>query len=115
MIITIETSEPVSINIVEESEVSELSKPEALTECDHIFDELRFLVRRLAKENGLTYADIAEKSEIKESTVKSFMCGASDSRRVAEKLADVLGISILYADGKFYAVTDGTPVVSKQA
>ena len=69
-----------------------------------MFDEFRQIVKRLAKEQGLTYAKIAESTSIEESTIKIFMCGASDSRRVAEKLADVLGISILYRDGEFIAV-----------
>lgn len=66
-----------------------------------MFDEFRQNVKRLAKEQGLTYAKIAESTSIEESTIKSFMCGASDSRRVAEKLADVLGINILYSDGEY--------------
>lgn len=66
-----------------------------------MFDEFRQNVKKLAKEQGLTYAKMAESTSIEESTIKSFMCGASDSRRVAEKLADVLGINILYSDGEF--------------
>ena len=68
-----------------------------------MFDEFRQIVKKLAKEQGLTYAKIAEATDIEESTIKIFMCGASDSRRVAEKIADVLGISILYKDGEFSA------------
>ena len=68
-----------------------------------MFDEFRQNVKKLAKEQGLTYAKIAASTSIEESTIKSFMCGASDSRRVAEKLADVLGISIVYSNGEFLA------------
>ena len=67
---------------------------------------VRLIVKKLAKEQGLTYGRIAESTDIEESTIKSFMCGASDSRRVAEKLADVLGISLLYRDGRFYAYSE---------
>lgn len=69
-----------------------------------MFDEFRQIVKRLAKEKGYTYAKMAGIAGIEESTIKCFMCGANDSRRIAEKLADVLGISILYKDGEFIAV-----------
>lgn len=71
-----------------------------------MFDEFRQNVKRLAKEQGLTYAKMAESTSIEESTIKSFMCGASDSRRVAEKLADVLGVSIMYSNGDFSVVAE---------
>lgn len=68
-----------------------------------MFDEFRQNVKRIAKEQGLTYAKIAKSAGIEESTIKSFMCGASSSRRIAEKLADALGIAILYKNGEFSA------------
>lgn len=66
--------------------------------------DLRGTFKKLAKEKGYTYAKMAGIAGIEESTIKCFMCGANDSRRIAEKLADVLGISILYKDGEFIAV-----------
>lgn len=66
--------------------------------------DLRGTFKKLAKEKGYTYAQMAAIAGIEESTIKCFMCGANDSRRIAEKLADVLGISILYKDGEFIAV-----------
>lgn len=69
-----------------------------------MFDTFRQNVKRLAKERNLTYAQIAEKSGVKESTIKAFMCGATDSRRVAEKIADVLEVKIVYCNGD-YSIT----------
>jgi transcriptional regulator with XRE-family HTH domain len=58
----------------------------------------------MAKDKNLTYSGLAKLAKVEESTIKCFMCGANDSRRIAEKLADVLGISILYKNGEFIAV-----------
>lgn len=66
-----------------------------------MFDEFRQKVKMIAKSKCLTYAQIAEKSGVKESTIKAFMCGATDSRRVAEKIAAVLGVEIVYSNGKY--------------
>ena len=66
-----------------------------------MFDTFRQNVKRLAKERNLTYAQIAEKSGVEESTIKCFMCGANDSRRIAEKIADVLNISLIYSNGEY--------------
>ena len=52
----------------------------------------------------MTYAQIAEQAGIEESTVKSFMCGANDSRRVAEKIADALGVKLEYSNGVYTVV-----------
>ena len=71
-----------------------------------MFDEFRRDAKRLAKERGLTYAKIADEAGICENTIKCFMCGANDSRRVAEKIANVLEMSILYRDGEFFAIAD---------
>ncbi|WP_419079497.1 hypothetical protein [Ruminococcus sp.] len=38
---------------------------------------------------------------MKESTIKAFMCGATDSRRIAENIAAVLGVEIVYSNGKY--------------
>lgn len=67
-----------------------------------MFDAFRQAVKERAKEVGYTYAKIAEIAGIDEGTIKQFMCAANDSRRIAEKLADALGMAILYRDGEFY-------------
>lgn len=69
-----------------------------------MFDNFRQVVKKKAKDKNLTYSGLAKLAKVEESTIKCFMCGANDSRRIAEKLADVLGISILYKDGEFIAV-----------
>ena len=66
-----------------------------------MFDDFKQKVKMIAKSKCLTYAQIAEKSGVKESTIKAFMCGATDSRRVAENIADVLGVEIVYSNGKY--------------
>lgn len=67
-----------------------------------MFSEFRQDVKILAKEKKLTYAKIAEQAGVKESSIKCFMCGANDSRRIAEKLVDALGKSLVYTDGKYH-------------
>ena len=69
-----------------------------------MFDEFRQNIKKIAKSRHLTYAQIAETSGVKESTIKAFMCGATDSRRVAEKIADVLEVKIVYCNGD-YSIT----------
>lgn len=71
-----------------------------------MFDAFRQNVKRLAKERNLTYAQIAEKSGVEESTIKCFMCGANDSRRIAEKIADVLNISLIYSNGEYKIINE---------
>lgn len=65
-----------------------------------MFDNLRQTAKKIAKAKGMTYAVIAEKAGVEESTIKCFMCGANDSRRIAEKIADVLGIKLIYSNGE---------------
>lgn len=71
-----------------------------------MFDEFRQNIKKIAKSRHLTYAQIAEKSGVKESTIKAFMCGATDSRRVAEKIADVLNISLIYSNGEYKIINE---------
>lgn len=66
-----------------------------------MFDEFRQIAKSTAKDKKLTYAQIASRAGIEESTIKSFMCGVSDSRRVAEKIADVLKLSLVYTNGEY--------------
>ncbi len=66
-----------------------------------MFNVFRQNVKTLLKTNGLTYAQLAKESSIAESTIKCFMCGASDSRRVAEKIAMSLGCTLQYENGVY--------------
>lgn len=66
-----------------------------------MFNEFRQSVKELAKDKKMTYAQMAKIAGIEESTIKAFMCGANDSRRTAENLADVLGVKIVYHNGTY--------------
>ncbi|MCH5203100.1 MAG: helix-turn-helix transcriptional regulator [Oscillospiraceae bacterium] len=66
-----------------------------------MFETFRQNVKSSLKERGLTYAQLGEKSNLAESTIKYFMCGASNSRRVAEKIADCLGWTLRYENGQY--------------
>lgn len=67
-----------------------------------MFDEFRQSAKKMIKDKGLTYAQIAKSSkDLQESTIKCFMCGANDSRRVAEKIADALGVKLSYSNGTY--------------
>ena len=66
-----------------------------------MFTDFRQDAKTLAKSSHLTYAMIAKQAGVEESTIKAFMCGANDSRRVAEKIADVLGKTLVYSNGDY--------------
>ncbi len=70
-----------------------------------MFTEFRNSIKEICKQQGLTYAQIAQRSGLTESNIKSFMCKAAnnESRRVAEKLADALGLVLIYKDGEYQA------------
>lgn len=70
-----------------------------------MFSIFRQDAKRLAKSEHLTYAMIAKQAGVEESTIKAFMCGANDSRRIAEKIADVLGKTLVYSNG-IYTLTN---------
>lgn len=61
--------------------------------------------RQIAKEElakrGMTYAQVADRSNISEGSIKSFMCGLNDSRRIAEIIADALGCKLVYSNGAY--------------
>ena len=69
-----------------------------------MFDIFRQKVKTLLKARGLTYSQLAQKSSTAESTIKGFMCGASDSRRVAERIANSLGCTLQYENGKYLLI-----------
>lgn len=63
-----------------------------------LFNDFRHYVKETLKKKGITYADLSTLTELKESTIKCFMCGRDDSRRIAEKIADALGVSLVYSN-----------------
>lgn len=70
-----------------------------------MYSKFREYVKSELKRKQMTYYKLAEKANLKESTIKYFMCGANDSRKVAEKIADTLGIKLTYSDGIYKPVT----------
>ena len=50
-------------------------------------------------------SELSSLTELKESTIKCFMCGRDDSRRIAEKIADALGVSLVYSN-RIYRVDE---------
>lgn len=70
-----------------------------------MFSKFRQDVKILLHGNNMTYSQISEKTGIAESTIKCFMCGASDSRRIAECISDVLGCELIYSNG-IYMIKD---------
>lgn len=66
-----------------------------------MFTSFRQNVKSMLKEKKMTYADVAKKANLSEGTIKLFMCGDNDSRRVAEKIADVLEMGMIYSSGVY--------------
>ena len=65
-----------------------------------MFDDFRKDVKKIKSNRKLTYAQLVAKTVgLKEQAVKAFMCGANDSRRIAEKIADALGMGLYYSNG----------------
>lgn len=64
-----------------------------------MFSEFRQNVKNSLNAKKMTYRQLADKSGIAESTIKCFMCGANNSRRVAEHIADALDASLVYNNG----------------
>lgn len=71
-----------------------------------MYETFRQNAKEALKKMGLTYAQVAEKSNIEESSIKRFMCGASDSRRVAEIIADAIGCKLEYSNGVYSIAKD---------
>ncbi len=71
-----------------------------------MFDKFRQNAKTIAKQKSLTYRKISAAAGVEESTIKSFMCGATNSRRIAEKIADVLGLKIVYCNGEYEIVEE---------
>lgn len=70
-----------------------------------MFEKFRQSVKCQLKSSQLTYAQLSQKTGIAESTIKCFMCGASDSRRVAEKIANALHCALQYENGKYLLIS----------
>lgn len=66
-----------------------------------MFYRFRQKVKKYLKSKDMTYLQLGELTGFKESTIKCFMCGANDSRRIAEKISNVLNIKIIYQNGEW--------------
>lgn len=64
-----------------------------------MFSKFRQDVKSLLRRNNMTYLRLSDKTGIAESTIKGFMCGANDSRRIAERIADALNCELVYSNG----------------
>ena len=75
-----------------------------------MFTEFRQIAKDEFAKRGMSYAQVADKLKLSEGSIKSFMCGMNESRRVAEKLADVLKIKLVYSNGT-YQILDSSEEV----
>lgn len=66
-----------------------------------MFEFFRKSVKQILEREKMTYSQLSVKAKVTESTIKCFMCGASNSRRVAERIADALGQELVYSNGKY--------------
>lgn len=75
-----------------------------------MFTDFRENVKILLSESRLTYSQLSSMSGIAESTIKCFMCGANNSRRIAERIADALNCELVYSNGIYKIITkENTP------
>lgn len=66
-----------------------------------MFDDFRESVKDLLASKKLTYSELSKQTGLATSTIKCFMCGANDSRRIAEKIADALSLKLVYQNDKY--------------
>lgn len=66
-----------------------------------MFDDFRKSVKDLLTGKKLTYSELSKQTGLAISTIKCFMCGANDSRRIAEKIADALNLKLVYQNYKY--------------
>lgn len=66
-----------------------------------MFDGFRQYAKSELKARKIAYAELAKKTGFAENTIKCFMCGRDNSRKVAEKIADFLGVKLVYSDQKY--------------
>lgn len=64
-----------------------------------MFGIFRENVKKILYDKKMTYSQLSNMSGLAESTIKCFMCGANDSRRTAERIADTLNCKIIYSNG----------------
>ena len=75
-----------------------------------MFTDFRENVKNLLSDRKLTYSQLSSMSGIAESTIKCFMCGANDSRRIAEHIVDALNCELVYSNGIYKVITkENTP------
>ena len=79
-----------------------------------MFDKFRTNAKNILSSRGLTYSQLSEKTGIAESTIKCFMCGANDSRRIAEKIADVIDCDLIYSNGIYSIALKGATESDEQ-
>lgn len=72
-----------------------------------MFTDFRINAKKTLYDRQMTYSQLSEKTGIAESTIKCFMCGANDSRRIAEKIADALDCNLVYSNGIYNIVSKG--------
>lgn len=70
---------------------------------DILFTDFRQYIKKRLKAENTTYSQLANKIGVAESTIKCFMC-RDDSRRIAEKIADALDVSLEYTENKYIVV-----------
>lgn len=66
-----------------------------------MFDDFRKSVKDLLASKKLTYLQLSKQTGLATSTIKCFMCGANNSRRIAEKIADALDLKMVYQNDKY--------------
>lgn len=71
-----------------------------------MFTEFRQSAKAALRDRKITYSQLAADVGLSESSIKQFMCGAKESRRVAELMADYLGISLMYSGGSYTTIHD---------
>lgn len=64
-----------------------------------MFEDFRKSVKIILSKKKLTYSQLGTMTGTTESTIKCFMCGANDSRRIAEQIADALNCELFYSNG----------------
>lgn len=66
-----------------------------------MFRDFRQNVKSILRKREMTYAMLSTMTGVAESTIKSFMSGVNDSRRVAEKIADALNLTLVYKNQNY--------------
>lgn len=67
-----------------------------------MFTELKKEIRAILCDECMTYLQLSEKAGVSEGTIKNFMCGISNSPRVAACIADALDRDLVYSRGTYF-------------